>query len=244
MEITIKDLWKVLKKSIVLVLACALLFGLVFYVYTQTRVPKVYQSSAKYFLGSQAGSDATGILGTTELNSNLVVGSKHIATMGEVLMTEETMTQVLRFVEQWSAQNPEDDSYKLSRTYTPAALVEAFTFVGPTKDETKLTFTVRCRAYSPEDSRILLDAFGNIINERVQKDVLQGLYVVKNIEAPKTGAKISPNVMTNTLLGCVIGAVLPYAFFLVLAILDTRIKSEEDIKNKFSYPVLGQIPRL
>lgn len=244
MEITIKDLWKVLKKSIVLVLACALLFGVVFYVYTETRVPKVYQSSAKYFLSSQSNSTTPDLIGTTDLNNTLVVGSKVIATMGEVLITEETMVQVLRFVEQWNAQNPRDDSYVLSRKYTAAALVSAFTFVGPTKDETKLTFTVRCRAYSPEDSRILLDAFGNIINERVQKDVLRGIYVVKNIEAPKTGAKISPNVMTNTLLGCVIGAVLPYAFFLVLAILDTRIKSEEDIKNKFKYPVLGQIPHL
>ena len=61
---------------------------------------------------------------------------------------------------------------------------------------------------------------------------------------PKNGALISPNITTNTLLGAVIGAVLPYAVVLVYSILDTRIKTEDDIKNRFQHPILGQIPRL
>jgi len=31
---------------------------------------------------------------------------------------------------------------------------------------------------------------------------------------------------------------------LVYSILDTRIKTEDDIKNRFQHPILGQIPRL
>ena len=154
------------------------------------------------------------------------------------------MEQVLRFVEQWNKQHPEDTSYFLSREYTKYSLLTAFTFVIPTKEETKLTFEVKCRASSADDARILLSAFSSIINERCSTAVFKGLFVVMNIGEPKAGVQIAPNIMTNTLLGGVIGAVLPYAFFLVLAVLDTRIKSEEDIKNKFKYPILGQIPHL
>lgn len=242
MEITVKDLWKVLKRSFLFVLAGAMVLGLVFAVYTATRIQKVYQSSAKFFLSPQnTGSvDAD----TAELNNDLVVGSKYIQTMSDYLMTEETMEQVLRFVEQLRVQNPDNAEYALDHTYKASSLVSLFTFVTPGKEETSLVFTVRCRAYSAKDSRILLEAFGSIINERCRQDVLKGVFLIKTIASPKAGSLVSPNLMTNTLLGAVIGAVLPYAFFLVLAVLDTRIKSEEDVKNRFKYPVLGQIPHL
>ena len=102
---------------------------------------------------------------------------------------------------------------------------------------------MRCRAYSPSDARVLLDAFGNIINERSSK-LLSGIFHVEVSAEPKLGGLVSPNITMNALLGGVIGAVAPYAVVLIYTVLDTRIKTEEDIKSRFTYPILGQIPRL
>lgn len=237
MEITVKDLWKVLKKSFVFVLLGAVLLSLAFYVYTSTQVQKVYQSSAKYFLSPKHA-----VTDTTELNNNLVVGSRYIETLGSYLMTEETMKLLLSDVERYEKVQPGE--FKLEYKYTPAKLLNLFTFVTHDKEETNLVFEVKCQAYSANDSRVLLDVFGRIVNERCQEAVLKGAYEVQTIAAPKDGVQVAPNARTNALLGAVIGAAVPYAVVLVLTVLDTRIKTEEDVKNRFDHPILGQIPRL
>ena len=242
MEITIKDLWSVLKKSIFFVVLGAILLGAVFGAYTSFFIPKVYQSSAKYILLSERterDDDPT----VADLNNHFVVASKSIVTLSDFLMNEQTMASVLRFIEQRHEQLPDDDEYVLDHKYTPASLFGMFTFVTPPADETNIVFEVRCKAYSAKDSRLLLVAFGSIVNEHA-KTVLQDVFRVETSAQPKNGGLVSPNLTLNTLLGAVVGAVIPYAIFFVLSILDTRVKTEEDIKTRFKHPVLGQIPRL
>lgn len=51
-----------------------------------------------------------------------------------------------------------------------------------------------------------------------------------------------PNLVKNLALGGLAGAVLPALIILLLAILDTTIKSEEEIKSTYSLPSLGDVP--
>lgn len=246
MEITLKDLWKVLKKSIIFVILGAIIFGAAFYVYTDKTEAKVYRSSAKYYLAPLIPPSTS-----ADMNNNLVVGSKYIPTLGDYLMTEDTMELVLKVAGEWAA-TPQDNAdpeewrkeWSLEDTYNAKSLVGKFSFVSPGEDETNLTFSVRCTTNSAKDCRILLHAFGRIVNERCMATVLKNAYAVETIREAGNGAKIAPNPMNKAMLGFAIGAVLPYAIFFVLNLIDTRIKTEEDVKNRFEYPILGQIPRL
>ena len=239
MEITVKDLWNVLKKSAVFMIIGAVLLSVVFWFYTSLSMQKVYQSSAKYIMVPKSGT----VDDMATLNNTLVVGGKIIRTLGEDLMNEKTMESVLRFIEERHAQIEGDKDYVLENKYTASSLLSLFTFIVPDNDNVTTVFTVRCRAYSASDSRVLLDAFGNIINER-SNGLLNGIFHVEVSAEPKLGALVSPNIRTNTMIGAVIGGIVPYAVLLVYTILDTRIKTEDDIKNRFAYPILGQIPRL
>ena len=263
MEITLKDLWRVLKKSVLFVILGAIVLGAVFYVYTATTEQKVYQSSAKYYL-----QPLNPALTAADMNNNLVVGAKYIPTLGDYLMTKDTMELVLKFAVEWP-ENPEaipalpavpegedpatwpekwqarwKEYWTLEGEYTASSLLSRFTFVSPGEDSDTLIFRMRCRATSPKDSRILLHAMGNVINERAKTAVLNDSYEVETVAEPANGAQIAPNPMNKALLGVAIGAVLPYLVFFVLALIDTRIKTEEDVKSRFEYPILGQIPRL
>ncbi len=53
-----------------------------------------------------------------------------------------------------------------------------------------------------------------------------------------TGAK------RNAVLGAALGAVVAFAAFFVMEILDVTIYSEEDITEEFKYPVIGTIPTI
>ena len=240
MEISVKDLWTVFKKSAVFMLIGAVLFSVVFWCYTSIAVQKVYQSSAKYILVPKDGVTED----LTSMNNSLVVAGKVIPNLKSYLMNEKTMESVLAFIEARHAQLPDDTKYVLENDYTAARLLSLFNFIQPNSDEAMTVFEVRCKAYSSADAEVLLDAFGNIINERSGK-VLSGIYHVETSTEPTKGGLVAPNATTNTMLGAIIGAVVPYIMVLVYFFLDTRIKTEADVKNRFAaFPILGQIPRL
>ncbi len=241
MEITIRDLWNVLKKAFILMIICALLFALVAGVYTAKGMQKVYTSSTDYVLLVKEGSSTTTESGSVEsLNNALVVGAKAIPTLSSYLITETMMESVLRYIEDMHALDPENPDYILEYTYTASALKGAFTFKLP-EEETDLVFGISCRAFSANDSRVLLSAFGAVVNERAVK-VVDGVFYIEACDPPKSGSLSSPSLSKNVLLAAVIGTLLPYIVFLVIALLDSRIKEEEDIKNSFEQPLLGQIP--
>ena len=56
-------------------------------------------------------------------------------------------------------------------------------------------------------------------------------------EKPKT-----PNILKNTLIGAVAGLILGAFVIFLMEMLDTRVKAGEDMQNKYSIPVLGEIP--
>lgn len=55
---------------------------------------------------------------------------------------------------------------------------------------------------------------------------------------------VSPNVKGDTLLAALVGVVLGALFILLLELFDTRVKSREDIIQKYEEPLLGEIPIL
>ena len=52
----------------------------------------------------------------------------------------------------------------------------------------------------------------------------------------------SPNVVRNCFIAAVIGAVLSFAFFAMRSLINTLIRTEDDIKKAFKYPIIGTIP--
>lgn len=165
----------------------SLLLSLVILLFSAVIPAKtVKEATARYYLAPRYTSSST-----TDINNSLVVGAKLIPTLGDYLMTEDTMELALKFAEEW-AESPQNgatvDEWKaewlLEGEYTAKELVEKFTFLAPGEEEEKLTFSVCCTADSAKDSRILLHAFGQVINERSQIAVLKRAYEVEIISEP------------------------------------------------------------
>ncbi len=53
---------------------------------------------------------------------------------------------------------------------------------------------------------------------------------------------VSANRITNTVLALFVGAIGAFCIFLVTALFDNTIRTEEDIKSKFDIPIIGAIP--
>lgn len=238
MEITIKDFWTALKKSVVLMVICALLFGAIFYVYSSQFAAKVYSSSVEYTLTAKDGS----VDDVEALNNYLVVGTKSIPSLESVLMSDKTMQSVLEYIETRRKYEPDNTDFVLSGTYTPSSLLGCFSFAWDNPET--VVFTVHCKTGSAEDARILLEAFTNVIPES-SKMVLHDVFSIEESTTPKDGIRVAPNIAKNTFFGAVIGTVFAYIAVLCVVVLDTRVKREKDLKSRFAQiPVLGQIPQI
>ena len=215
MEITVRDLWNVLKRAFVLMIVCALVLAIGMGIYTSKFVQKVYTSSVDYVLLVKEGNSNLTEKGTVEsLNNALVVGAKAIPTLSSYLITETMMENVLRYVADMHALEPENPDYILEHTYTAGALKRALTFTLP-EEETDLVFSVSCRAFSAHDSRVILNALGAVINERAA-NVVRDIFYIEACDPPKDGTLTSPNLTRNVMLAGAIGALIPYAVFLVI----------------------------
>ncbi len=248
MEITIKDLWNVLRKSLILILVCAILCGTVAYIYTTKYMRKVYNSSVECVLiptetdgtvtPETSGAQKTPI---EELNNFLIVGGRAIESLSRLLMAEDTMVAILNNIDNLKAQNPGDQKYILENTYTATQLYSLFSFYAPEGD-TNLVFTVSCNAYSAHDTYVLLSAFADVMNGRAEALWGEDTYMIELCTQPKNGRLNYPHVNRITTIAAAAGALVPYLIILAFTLFNSRIKKEEDIKSNFEYPLLGRIP--
>ena len=248
MEITIKDLWSVLKKSLIFIIIFALLCGIAAYVYTDQYVQKVYVSSLECILMPKEvdlseSTDPDGVVMTPmeQLNNYLVVGGKAIKTLSNLLMSEDTMALVIKYLDTMRTLNPGNRDYITDYQYTAASLRGSFSFEAP-KEETNMVFRIVCSANSAHDTQVLLSAFSAVMNERAESFYGDDTFYLEPNEEPKVGGLDSPHIKRVTAIATAVGAFLPYLAALVITLFNSRIKKEEDIKNNFEYPLLGRIP--
>ncbi len=102
-------------------------------------------------------------------------------------------------------------------------------------------FEVRINSSNPEDSYNLV----RVISELAPAEIIRikesdSVKIVAPATIPLTPS--SPNLLMNSVIGALLGMVAAMAVVILIEVLDTRIKSEEDITSHYSIPVLGSIP--
>ena len=81
-----------------------------------------------------------------------------------------------------------------------------------------------------------------LLAPEVIDDTVKRSDCVEVITFAKDARQVSNNRVRNTLIVFAIAAVLSYVFFLIVALLDTTVNTEDDLKKKFDLPILGVIP--
>lgn len=103
-------------------------------------------------------------------------------------------------------------------------------------------FDVNVTCYSAAEATRIANAIATVSPEHIA-DIVEGssVKVIDLAEVPENPS--SPSYKKNTAIGLLLGIVVAVALILIREMLDTRIKSEEDLKE-WELPVLGVIPDL
>lgn len=221
---TINDIITIILKRLWLIIVMALVGGLISFSYSQYVVPKKYTSKITLYVYN----DKSGQVNQA-LNSNDFVFSARLVDTYMVILKSDTVLETVS-----SKISKLGLNYKASeiRSMISAEVV----------DETEV-FEVKISAGNPEDAKIIADAIEQVAPPEIIRVVRAG--AVETVDKATLPTKhSSPNIPQNTIIGIVIGIVLACVMAFVFELMNTSVKSKEELTEQYKLPVLTVIPNL
>ena len=209
-----------LRKSWIIALtavACAVaIFLATFYLVT----PK-YQSSAMFYVNN--GSLSFGGASVSIESGDLTAAKSLVESYIVILTTRETANDIIDYA-------GVDRSYGELKDMISAAAVNS----------TEI-FEVVVTSEDPQEARDIAYAITQVLPKRID-GIIDGTSA-KVVDSPVlNNTPSSPNLITNTTMGFLLGLLLSVAAIVLYEIFDVTIRGEADVEQTCSHPILAQVP--
>ena len=210
----------VLRKRMIFILAIALAVAVIFAVFTVFFIEPMYSSTAKFYVNNTSDQ-------ITSVSQQDLSASKSLAESSIVIV--KNSSQLL--------QKVIDESGVHCTVKKLRSNLEAGTYSGTE------AFYITVNSVSPDDAFALAKAFYEIVPAAIP-DIINAGDVSQMDPPQKPKEPVSPNITVNTLIGGMIGFAVAFLVFFLKEALDNTIYTEEDIRDKFGYPIVGVIPTI
>lgn len=220
MEISFKDILRMVKKNIVFVIIISLLFSVCSFFVTSFFMEKNYTATVKLYVSADYSDSGSGYEDLNRYN----LSSKLVATYIELLDTNNFYTDV---------------SKTLNNKYTPSQLKSMIKFTGVEDTE---VFKADVVAESPAEAKSIADAVAQTAPDTISELLSSNskLKIVDEATTPQTPT--SPSVSKNVLIAFMIGLILSLVISFVRDYFDVKIKYDDEMTTICDVPVLAAIP--
>ena len=223
-EISIHDLLIVLVRRLWLIILLMVIAAGAAYAYSEYYVVPVYRSDVMFLVDPAYKSNYSDYTDAQllTLSAQSSMYAKQITnTYLQILRTNSFREKL---VEEYTAKH----NKKINGTWSIYEIAD-----------TEL-FTIRVTSTSSKDAHEIAQTV-----ETVAPEVIAELMGAERIrvadKAQEVPFSINNNTRRNMALGAFCGAVLAYGVGLLLFLFDTRVKSEDDLRNRYNIPILGGI---
>lgn len=218
-EISLYEIYSILKRHIIKITLVTVVFTVVTFFYSSVFITKQYSSSGTIIVNNRR--DEGSVITNDEINS-----AKGLASVYSIIIkSDPIMNDVIK-------------NLKLDMTTKDLQSLVSVSSVDATQ-------VMRITAKN-SNATLAADIVNEILKiapeELVDKVEAGSVKVIS--EAVVTDKAISPNSKRNALLVGVLSASVMSGAYLLIELLDKRIKSQEDIEKYLGYPVLGIIPNV
>ena len=221
-QITFEKIFETLKKRIWWILIIAVIVGCGTAVYGALFIKDTYTCKLVYRIG--VPSEMT----SGEINQL----DYQVKTSIQTLQTRRVMTKVVT------------EARIVTSNGTPAVqeMMNATKFAG---DETTGSFSISVSSTNPEVAHKMVLAFHKLLTDDeyvVNELELKKMYPVVEPDGLPTSPSNGSRTVKYGALGAILGAVLAGVFFLLRAVMDVTIRSEKDLRECSTLPILGTLP--
>ncbi len=221
-ELDLKELFNIFwnkKTQIILIIAIFTVIGII---YTIGFVTPMYSSSTTLVLATadnKTGAEAANSITATEVTIN----SKLVSTYSELVKSKNILRQVISNL----GINVSEDELRKNITVTSVKDTELIEITVSNRDATYAT------KIANEIAKVFTEKVKEIYN-------INNVHIVDEAEVSDVPSNI--NHTKDVIIFAFIGFVIAVAYVLIANMLDTTIKSPEDIEKGFGLPVIALIP--
>lgn len=224
-ELDLKELLNMFWSKKLSILIIVTIFAVIGFVYTMTMVEPEYESSTRLVLAKTSDNGNTIAADLTSITqSEITMNQKLVSTYRELIGTKAVLRQVL-------------DNLQI-KDMSEEALKKSIT-VSSVKDTELIEITVKNQ--NPSYSEKLANEIAIVFSEQVKQIYnISNVYVVDKAEIATEPCNV--NHMKDIVIFMFVGIVISVAYVLIANMLDTTVKSAEDIERNTKLTVLAQIP--
>ena len=220
-ELDLKDLFNIFWHKKVHIILIVLIFIVLGVIYTVGFTTPMYSSSTTLLLaGSESsGEETTNSITTTDITLN----SKLVSTYSVLVRSKDVLSQVISNLGM-------NISWESLRNNVKVSSVE---------DTEVIEISVTTN--NAENSANIANEIAKVFTEKVAEIYnINNVHVVDEAEPENTPSNI--NHEKDVIIFAFIGLVVAVIYVLLANMLDTTVKTAEDIEKEFKLPVLASIP--
>lgn len=225
-ELDLKELFEIFWNKKIQILLIVLIFMVIGIIYTMAFTTPMYTSSTTLVLvGTQSatnqGEQTTGTITTTDLTIN----SKLVPTYRELIRSKDILSQVISNL---GISNVDEEELKQNIEVTA-------------KEDTEL-LEITVSDKNPTYAAKIANEVANVFKEKIAKEIyrIDNVHIVDQAEVESEPANI--NHTKDLAIFTLVGVVIAIMYVLIANMLDTTVKSQEDIEKTIKIPVLASIP--
>ena len=228
-EFSIYHIFRLIVKNFLVIFLAAVVFGVGTFCYCEFKLEERYSAKGSIVVtnGGLLEGDKTD---SQYLDSNKVNNSDITASINLLDTVKDLLASNDNIYEQLSE--------KLDGKYSAAQLKNCVTIA--TRDDYSLFIDVKFEMNNPNDVPKVTNMFLELTPECVSSVIPNSRtsVITKSTQAVKT----YPRTASSTAIAMIIGAILAFVVVYVISLFNTTIQSEEEFKDRYNIPVLGDIP--
>ncbi len=216
------DLWRFVEvalKRFWLIILAAVIFGAASFLYTKTCVTPLYRTDFSAYVNNRVTTEDKDTTNTGDLNAS--IGLMYL--YNEIIASRSVLTEAA-------------EQCGLNYSYSTLSGM-----VSTTMPEKAALIGVYVPAADPEVAVRLAGAIADVAPKHVAR-VVEGSSMQIVDKPVRPTAPFSPSTIKNVILAAFVGAVLAYAVFVVLELINDRVQGSEDLEKRYDVVVVGKIP--
>ena len=220
-ELDLKELLQIFWEKKIQIILIIMIFAVIGVIYSLGIVTPKYQASTTLLLATNSSADNTGTGSIT--TTDVTLNSKLVSTYSKLVKSDKVIRNVISNL----SLNMDEDVLKNSVSVTA------------TEDTEFIEISVKNE--DPVLATKIANEMSKVFIENVKEFYkVENVHVVDAAEVPQSPYNV--NHIKDVIIFAFVGAVIAVLYVLVSNMLDTTIKSEDDIEKIFKQTVLATMP--
>jgi len=217
-EIDLRELIQVILRKWWLIVILTIISGIGAFLITSFYIQPVYESSTSLFIGKEQNEIAGISISDIQVGNKLIVDYREIA---ETRMIAEVVIENLEL-------NMDLTTFRKNIS------------INNVKDSR--LFTIKFQHTNPQLAADIVNNVAEVLIIKVSDIIdVENIQVIDKALVPVN--PIKPNKMLNTVIACVLGAMVSLFIIMLMEFLDNTIKTESDIEKYLGLLAVGVIPK-